>query len=122
MLRTMLREAGDGKSDALFFAALKGLLAGSTNHKISTRDLQRAFEQVMPPSLNYEGRKSLDWFFDSWVNGADLPQFNLHGVRLASSGSTVKVSGAIPQQFARKHMSTPVPLYSVRPNRLPNFL
>ncbi len=122
MLRTMLREAAAGKSDALFFAALKGLLAGSTNHKISTRDLQRAFEQVMPPSLNYEGRKSLDWFFDSWVNGADIPQFNLQGVRLASSGSTVKVSGAIHQEFAGKDMITAVPLYSVGENGQSKFL
>ena len=28
MLRTMLREAGGGESDAVFFSAFKGLLAG----------------------------------------------------------------------------------------------
>jgi hypothetical protein len=48
MLRTMLRQASGGKSDALFFSALKSLLAKSDNHKISTGDLQRAFEQVLP--------------------------------------------------------------------------
>jgi hypothetical protein len=123
MLRTMLREAGDGKSDALFFAALKGLLAGSTNHKISTRDLQRAFEQVLPRALNYEGQKSLDWFFDSWVNGADIPQFSLEKVRLTpSAGGGVKVSGAIHQEFAGKDMITAVPLYAVGENGQSKFL
>ena len=122
MLRTMLRQAGDGKSDAQFFAALKGLLAGSTNHKISTRDLQRAFEQVMPPSLNYEGQKSLDWFFDTWVNGADIPQFTLQGVHLTPSGNTVKVSGAIREEFAGKDMITAVPLYAVNENGQSKFL
>ncbi len=122
MLRTMLREAGGGKSDALFFAALKGLLAGSTNHKISTRDLQRAFEQVMPRSLDYEGQKSLDWFFDSWVNGADIPEFTLQRVRFTPSAGGVKVSGAIHQEFAGKDMITAVPLYSVGENGQSKFL
>ena len=49
MLRTMLHEAGGGNGDAVFFSALKGLLARAPNHKVSTLDLQRAFEQVMPP-------------------------------------------------------------------------
>jgi len=48
MLRTMLRQASPEHNDALFFAALKSLLAMSPGHKISTRDLQRAFEDVLP--------------------------------------------------------------------------
>ena len=57
MLRTMLREAGGGKDDAVVLLRAKGLLARSPNHKVSTLDLQRAFEQVMPASLAYEGKK-----------------------------------------------------------------
>ncbi len=43
MLRTMLREADGGSNDTVFFAALKSLLAGAQNHKISTLDVQHAF-------------------------------------------------------------------------------
>jgi hypothetical protein len=113
MLRTMLREANGGESDAVFFSALKGLLAAAPNHKISTLDLQRAFEQVMPAQLGYEGHKSLDWFFDSWVNGDSIPQFSLEGVHMTSSAHKLKVTGTILQDHAAKDMVTAVPLYAV---------
>ncbi len=113
MLRTMLREANGGESDAVFFSALKSLLAAAPNHKISTLDLQRAFEQVMPAQLGYEGHKSLDWFFDSWVNGDSIPQFSLEGVHMTPSAHKLKVTGTILQDHAAKDMVTAVPLYAV---------
>lgn len=113
MLRTMLREANGGKDDAPFFAALKSLLARSPNHKISTHDLQLAFEQSLPKPLRYEGNASLDWFFDSWVNGASIPQLSLEGVRLTAAAGKVKVRGVIRQRRADKDMVTAVPLYAV---------
>ncbi len=128
MLRTMLREAasekaggekasgekgGDEKSDALFFSALKDLLARAPNHKISTLDLQRAFEQIMPPPLNYDGKKSLDWFFDSWINGDSIPQFSLSNLRVVHSVGKARVTGTITQEHFAKDMVTAVPLYAV---------
>ncbi len=114
MLRTMLREAGGGTSDAVFFSALKGLLAGAPNHKVSTLDLQRAFEQVMPASLGYEGKKkSLAWFFDSWVNGDSIPQFSLEAVHMASAAGKLKVTGTIVQDHAARDMITAIPMYTV---------
>jgi aminopeptidase N len=112
MLRTMLRQTGGAANDALFFKALNSLLARSPNGKVSTRDLQRAFEQVMPPALNFEGHKSLDWFFDSWVNGASVPEFSLENVKMTVAGAKVKIRGAIRERFADKDLVTAVPLYA----------
>jgi hypothetical protein len=113
MLRTMFRQAGGGASDAVFFSALKNLLAEAPNHKISTLDLQRAFERVMPASLGYEGAKSLDWFFDSWVNGDSIPQFSLENIHMTPARGKLKVSGTIVQDHAAKDMVTAVPVYGV---------
>jgi hypothetical protein len=122
MLRTMLHEAGGGAGDAVFFSALKGLLAASTNHKVSTLDLQRAFEKVMPPSLGYEGHKSLDWFFDSWVNGDSIPQFSLDAVHMSPAAGKLKVTGTILEYHAAKDMVTAVPLYAVDATGKSRFL
>lgn len=122
MLRTMLRLAGEKNDDALFFAALKNALAMSPNGKISTRDLQRAFEQVLPSSLFYEGQKSLDWFFDSWINSAAIPQFALENVHLTPAQSRVKVTGIISEDNAAKDMVTAVPVYSVDKDGNQHFL
>jgi aminopeptidase N len=122
MLREMLREANGRKGDAEFFAALKGLLAQSPNHKISTRDLQSAFEKVMPASLTYEGKKSLDWFFDSWVNGASIPQFNLEDVKMAPAGEKVRVTGTIKQSHTGKDTVTAIPIFAVNAKGASHFL
>ena len=113
MLRTMLRQASGGQDDALFFSALKELLAQSPNHKISTHDLQLAFEKVLPPSLRYEGKRDLDWFFDSWVNGTSVPQFTLDRVRVSAVGTKVTVHGVVRQSHAARQMVTAVPIYAV---------
>ncbi|HZD95380.1 MAG TPA: M1 family aminopeptidase [Candidatus Sulfotelmatobacter sp.] len=122
MLRTMMHEAGGEKSDALFFSALKGLLAASPSHKISTLDLQHAFEQIMPASLNYEGRKSLDWFFDSWVNGDSIPRFALQSVHMRPAGNKLKITGTVLREHAAQDMVTAVPLYAVDASGNSRFL
>jgi len=67
----------------------------------------------MPASLGYEGKKSLDWFFDSWVNGDSIPQFSLDNVRMTSSGGKLKVAGTILETHAAHDMITAIPLYAV---------
>jgi aminopeptidase N len=113
MLRTMLREASGGKDDALFFSALKSLLAKSPSRKISSFDLQRAFERVMPPSLEYEKKQSLDWFFDHWVNGTSIPHLSLEHVKLTPVKGKIKASAIIRQTECAKDLVTAVPIYAV---------
>ena len=122
MMRCMLRQASGGKDDTLFFSALKALLAESPNHKISTHDLQLAFEKVLPPKLRYEGKPSLDWFFDSWVNGASIPQFTLESIHVSEIGSKVKVRGVVRQAHADSRMVSSVPIYAVNGQGSSKFL
>jgi hypothetical protein len=122
MLRTMLREASGGKDDRLFFSALKSLLAQSPNHKISTHDLELAFEKVMPASLAYEGQHNLDWFFDSWVNGTAVPHFALDQLRVTSAGTKVRMRGVVRESHAANRMVTAVPVYAVNGQGRASFL
>ena len=122
MLRMMLRQASGGKDDALFFSALKGLLARSPTHKISTHDLQLAFEQVLPPSLDYEKKKSLEWFFDSWVNGATIPKLALDRVKLIHDSGRIRATGIVRQSHGPKDLVTAVPIYAVDAQGRQQFL
>jgi hypothetical protein len=63
--------------------------------------------------LYYENNKSLDWFFDSWINGADVPDFALDQVNLVPSGGKVKVTAVIKESHADKDLVTAVPIYGV---------
>jgi hypothetical protein len=75
--------------------------------------VQRAFEENLPASLRFEGKPSLSWFFDEWVNGTAIPKLELSNVKLTPEKTATLVSGTILQKDAPQELVTSVPLYAV---------
>lgn len=120
MLRCMLRDAERGHGvhvkatgDELFLRALRRLREGYENKPVTTSDLINIFTAELPPSLWYEGRKSLDWFSDGWVNGSSVPEFSLHDVKFDSKAAATVVTGTIKQEHAPQSLVTAVPIFAV---------
>jgi hypothetical protein len=122
MLRTMLKDsATSGKSggspDEPFVRALRRLRQRYEGKPISTRQLLDVFAENLPPSLRYEGKNSLDWFLDGWVNGTSLPKLELKAVKFTPKGAGSVVSGTIIQKEAPEGLVTSVPVYAVNPGK-----
>jgi hypothetical protein len=75
--------------------------------------LFEVFAEDLPRPLRYEGKSSLDWFVDGWVNGTALPRLELKGVKITPKGSGAVVSGTILQKDAPQDLVTSVPVYAV---------
>jgi hypothetical protein len=124
MLRSMLNDAArEGKqsnkgADEPFVRALRKVRQRYEGRMITTRELLEVFAEDLPPALRYEGKKSLDWFLDGWVNGTSLPSFELKGVKFATKGAGVTVSGTLVQKDAPQDMVTSVPIYAVLAKQL----
>jgi hypothetical protein len=116
MLREFLRDGTrtrtGAESDELFFSVLRGLQHDYSGAQMSTLDMQRAFERVLPKSLYYEGKPKLDWFFDGWVNGTAMPRYQLSGVRFERRAAGVRAVGKILQKDAPEELVTAVPIYA----------
>lgn len=124
MLRVMMRDAerttsarahGDGKAgkpDEPFVRVLRRIRERYQGKPITTRELLQAFEEELPPSLWYEHHKSLEWFYQGWVNGTAIPRFELHGVKYSDNPSSTTISGVILQKNAPDNLVTSVPLYA----------
>ena len=116
MLRELLRDGtrprGSDGSDDLFFSVLLGLQHQFSGSQMSTLDMQRAFERVLPKSLYYEGKPKLDWFFDGWVNGTAMPRYQLSSVRFERRAAAARASGKILQKDAPEELVTAVPIYA----------
>jgi Peptidase family M1 domain len=122
MLREMLRDAETksgkrdrrgGPEDEPFVRGLRKVRERYEGRAMSTRDLFQVFAEDLPASLQYEGRKSLDWFVDGWVNGTAMPQFETKGVSYVQKGDAVIISGTLLQKDARDDLVTSVPIYAV---------
>ena len=131
MLRTMLKDAAGQSSarkstnqavDEPFVSALRKVRQRYEGKAISTRELLDVFAEDLPPSLRFEGKKSLDWFMDGWINGTALPKLELKGVKLTPKGTSLVVSGMIQQKDAPSDLVTSVPVYGVNSGKQPVLL
>jgi len=123
MLRTMLKDAAaqeaghkpaaGGEADEPFMRALRRVRQRYEEKPVSTRELLAVFAEELPPAVRFEGKKSLDWFLDGWINGTALPKLELKGVRFTAKGTSSVVSGTILQKDAPQDLVTSVPVYAV---------
>jgi Peptidase family M1 domain len=120
MLRTMMRD-GERKSgtarskkleDEPFLRALRKLRTQYEGKAVNTAQVMAVFESELPPTLHYEGRKSLDWFNESWVNGTAVPGFELRGLKFTDKAGATLITGTIVQNQVPDTQVTAVPMYA----------
>jgi len=130
MLRSMMKDAeektakgraGDSAEEP-YVRALRRVRQRYEGKPISTRELIDVFAEELPPSLRYEGKSSLDWFLDGWINGTSLPKLELKSVKFTPKRTGVTVSGTILQKEAPQDLVTSVPVYAVTAGRQPVLL
>jgi aminopeptidase N len=118
MLRTMMRDAASpksrpkGDSEEPFLRALRKLRQRFEGKEISTADFLRVMEEELPESLRYEDSKSLDWFFQGWVNGGAVPRLQAKDVKFVRRSGNAVVTGKILQKEAPDDLVTSVPVYA----------
>ena len=131
MLRTMLNDAAmqeaghkgpTAGADEPFVRALRKVRQRYEGRSISTRELMDVFAENLPPALRFEGKNSLDWFVDSWVNGTALPKLELRAVKFTPKGAGLVVTGTILQKDAPQDLVTSVPVYGVIAGKQPVLL
>jgi hypothetical protein len=128
MLRTMLQDAASqggrqrGDAEEPFVRALRKVRERYEGRSISTSELLDVFVEELPPALRYEGKSSLEWFLNGWINGTALPKLELRGVKFTPKGAGSVVSGTILQKDAPRDLVTSVPVYAVVVGKQPLLL
>lgn len=118
MLRSIFRDAepqtqkGVADADRRFLTALRNLRDNFARREITLADVQRAFEQQMPQAAGYEGRRSLAWFFDGWVNSTAIPRITISDVKTSSRGGRPVASFTLLQENCPTDLVTSVPIYA----------
>ena len=111
MVREMLRQPGTKDPDARFVALLRTLASKYAYRALSSADLQREMEAVMTPSMDLEGGRSMEWFFEDWVRGTGVPHYRVEfTVHHSEKGFVVR--GKLFQTGVPRSFIAPVPLYA----------
>ncbi|HEX8118889.1 MAG TPA: M1 family aminopeptidase, partial [Pyrinomonadaceae bacterium] len=105
MLRMMMYDRKTG--DERFSAMMKDFIKENYNRDVSTEDFKRAVERHMTPQMDMRGNRRMDWFFDEWVYGTEMPSYRLD---YSISGNTV--TGKVTQSGVSDNFQMLVPVYA----------
>ncbi len=76
MLRMMMFDHRGG-GDAKFREMMTDFVKTNFNKNVSTEDFKRVVEKSMTPQMDLEKNGRMDWFFNAWVYGTDIPAYKL---------------------------------------------
>jgi hypothetical protein len=123
MLRTMMKDAAlqesgrkglnAGGAEEPFVRSLRTIRQRYEGKSISTSELLDVFAEDLSPALRFEGKSSLNWFLEGWINGTSLPKLELKAVKFTPKGAGSVVTGTIVQKDAPPDLVTSVPVYAV---------
>ncbi|MBX7174081.1 MAG: hypothetical protein K1X72_24125 [Pyrinomonadaceae bacterium] len=107
MLRMMMYDYKEGTGDARFKAMMKDFIKTNFNKPVSTQDFQAAAERNITPEMDIDKNKTMNWFFDEWVYGTDVPSYKFE---YHLQGNTL--TGTITQSNVSKNFVMIVPIYA----------
>jgi aminopeptidase N len=111
MLRMMMYDHRGGTTDKRFQETMQDLISSHFNKDISTNDFKLAVERHILPSMNIDKNGTMDWFFDEYVYGTEMPSYKLtYSLTPGADGKTV-LTGKLEQSGVSKDFVMLVPIY-----------
>lgn len=93
--------------DARFKAMMKDFVQTHFNKDVSTEDFKQIVEKHITPEMNVDKNGRMDWFFDQWVYGTEVPAYRFE----YKIGTDNSLSGRITQSGVSDNFVMVVPIY-----------
>ena len=108
MIRMMMYNNKSGDAD--FSKMMKDFIASHYNKDVSTEDFKAIVEKHITPAMDIDKNGKMDWFFDEWVYGTDVPAYKLE-YSVDKSGDKAVLNAKITQSGVSDNFVMPVPIY-----------
>ena len=109
MLRQLMRDPDTGDRD--FIAMMHDFTSTYANRSASTEDFRAIVEKHMKPSMIMDRSGNMQWFFDEWVYGTDIPSYRLDYTLTPAQGGNFKLSGTLTQSGVSDSFAMRVRVY-----------
>jgi hypothetical protein len=110
MIRMMMFDARGGTGDKRFQVMMKDFVTTNYNKDISTNDLKLAIEKHILPEMDIDKNGKMDWFFDEWVYGTEMPSYKF-SYTIGMKDGKPTLSGKITQSGVSDKFVMIVPIY-----------
>ena len=110
MVRMMMFDARGGTGDERFKKMMRDFTATHYNKDISTNDFKLAVEKHILPDMDIDKNGKMDWFFDEWVYGTEMPSYKF-SYSIGMKDGKPTLSGKLTQYGVSDKFVMIVPIY-----------
>ena len=108
MVRMMMWSPNDG--DARFIATMHDFAGAYCMRAATTEDFKAMVEKHMSPQMNLDGNQRMDWFFNQYVYGTELPNYHFEG-QVTMNGDVPTLHFKLTQSGVSASFRIAVPIY-----------
>jgi len=109
MLRSMMWDAKT--NDEKFIQMMHDFVATHLYKSASTASFQAVVEKHMTPNMDLAGNGKMNWFFDEWVYGTDVPRYKFDYQLVPEADGKVRLKASLTQSEVSDTFLASVPIY-----------
>jgi aminopeptidase N len=109
MLRSMMWDAESG--DKRFIDMMHDFVTLHLHKSASSESFKATLEKHMTPGMDLDGNKRMDWFFESFVYGTEVPSYKLIYSLKPEPDGKVLLTGSLTQSGVSPEFKMLVPVY-----------
>ena len=110
MLRSIMYSPQD--QDKPFIDMMHDFVESHRDRPASTESFKAIAEKHMSKMMDLERNGKLDWFFNEWVYGTQVPRYHFEYQLLPAEGGKVKLHMTITQSEVDEHFGMLVPVFA----------
>jgi aminopeptidase N len=111
MLRMLMWENQSQPPDQRFADMMRDFAQSFAGKAATNADFQAVVERHVMPQMDAAGDGSMDWFFDQWLYGTELPSFRNHLEVARVAGDEYRIAGTVEQLGVSETFRTFMPIY-----------
>lgn len=110
MLRALMWDPAT--QDKEFIAMMHDYISSGFNKDLTTEDFRAVVNRHMTPVMDAGGDHTMNWFFDEWVYGTEIPKYKLEYSMQAAPGGKTVIEGRLTQSDVSDRFRMKVPIYA----------
>jgi hypothetical protein len=112
MLRSMMFSTQNDEKDTAFIAMMHDFVESHRTRPATTESFKAIAEKHMIKIMDLKGNGRLDWFFDEWVYGTQVPRYHFEYQQSPAEGGKVKLHLTVTQSDVDEHFAMLVPVFA----------
>jgi carboxypeptidase family protein/peptidase M1-like protein len=109
MLRSIMWNNKTG--DQQFIEMMQDFVKTNFNQNASTEGFKKVVERHMIPLMDVDGNKRMDWFFNEWVYGTEVPSYKFQYSLVPDADGKTVLKGVVTQSGVSQNFKMIVPIY-----------